>query len=457
MEGASEYEDPKLRDHVRSLLLEYALQHIATDYIEYTENLFEQLISGYLTQIPEFDPSSLRLPVDIDPLQKFLHEHDANSLTFDEKLQINQHIVNYVKRYTRVPSRNRAEEAALNDAYESVTPSYRPPTPVLSRKARMETPRLGEMQKGPSSTSEVALTYALQPVEVHAIPEPTLELSACLDVKHQLAAHELEPVRSLIKSSQSNPANHCNSWLDPRRSPSPPQARPRSPSPFTPLFSRLERPGNGQPPPRAGNVPHMMADLPGLSHPPASGEEDVEAHISNMIVVDGWSALRSSPSALTTPSASQEDDRLDQLFETSTPPTDPQPLFETMDIVMFPRSARLHGKSPSQRPLGSEKGSLSAFIMPLISAQGDGTTPVNELVRTPDSAPASSSPDFSLVGAPPSPVGRKDRLRRLLGDEQLSLDIASQYRTLKEHPSDLIMKDKPDDKAHLLMDAAASY
>ena len=42
-----EYEDPKLRQHVRSLLLDYSLQHLATDYIEYTESLFDQVFSSH--------------------------------------------------------------------------------------------------------------------------------------------------------------------------------------------------------------------------------------------------------------------------------------------------------------------------------------------------------------------------------------------------------------------------
>ena len=41
-----EYEDPKLRHHVRSLLLDYSLQHLATDYIEYTEGLFDQVFNS---------------------------------------------------------------------------------------------------------------------------------------------------------------------------------------------------------------------------------------------------------------------------------------------------------------------------------------------------------------------------------------------------------------------------
>ncbi|KAI5833678.1 hypothetical protein K523DRAFT_232286 [Schizophyllum commune Tattone D] len=447
-----EYEDPKLRQHVRSLLLDYSLQHLATDYIEYTESLFDQLISGYLTQIPEYDTSSLRLPVDVDPLEKFLAKHAIEYLSFDEKLQIDQHIVEYIKKYTKVLPRNRAEQAAYDDQYECLTPPYRPPTPAMSRKARLETPHLGRLGKRPASTyGAVQSAHPLQPVDVQPIPEPDLDLSACLDVKFQLPAHELDPVRSLIKSSQFNSAEYCNSWLDPRRPPSPPAERERSASPFMPLFARLQRPGNGQPPPPAPKAPHTIADLPSASLPTLPAEEDVEPHISNMVVVDGWSALQSSPSPLTTPSASQEDDRLDELFQTSTPPTEPLSLFETMDTVIFPRKERLDGRATSRKPLGSDKA-LSAFLMPLISAQGDGNTKADERPQTPDPAPASSPPSLSLVGAPPSPVGREDRLRRLLGDEELSMDVGQIYREVKEHPADLIMKDRPDEKADLLMD-----
>ncbi|KAL1723436.1 hypothetical protein EV715DRAFT_286304 [Schizophyllum commune] len=447
-----EYEDPKLRQHVRSLLLDYSLQHLATDYIEYTESLFDQLISGYLTQIPEYDTSSLRLPVDVDPLKKFLAKHAIESLSFDEKLQIDQHIVEYIKKYTKVLPRNRAEQAAYDDQYECLTPPYRPPSPAMSRKARLETPHLGRLGKGPASTyGAVQSAHSLQPVDVQPIPEPNLDLSACLDIKFQLPAHELDPVRSLIKSSQFNSAEYCNSWLDPRRPPSPPAERERSPSPFMPLFARLQRPGNGQPPPPAPKAPHTIADLPKASLPALPAEEDMEPHMTNMVVVDGWSALRSSPSPLTTPSASQEDDRLDELFQTSTPPTEPLSLFETMDTVIFPRKERLDGRATSQKPLGSDNA-LSAFLMPLISAQHDGNTKTDERLQTPDPAPASSPPSLSLVGAPPSPVGREDRLRRLLGDEELSLDVGQIYRQVKEHPADLIMKDRPDDKADLLMD-----
>ncbi|KAI5893929.1 uncharacterized protein SCHCODRAFT_02498402 [Schizophyllum commune H4-8] len=447
-----EYEDPKLRNHVRSLLLDYCLQHLATDYIEYTESLFDQLISGFLTQIPEHDTSSLRLPVDVDPLEKFLAKHAIESLSFDEKLQIDQHIVEYIKKYTKVLPRNRAEQAAYDDQHECLSPPYRPPTPAMSRKARSETPHLGKLGKGPASTYDaVQSAHSLQPVDVQPIPEPDLDLSACLDVKFQLPAHELAPVRNLIKSSQFNSAEHCNSWLDPRRPPSPPAVRSRSPSPFMPLFARLQRPGNGQPPPPAPKAPQTTADLAQASLPTLPAGEDQQSHITNMVVVDGWSALQSSPSPLTTPSASQEDDHLDELFQTSTPPTEPLSLFETMDTVIFPRKERLDGRATSQKPLGSDKA-LSAFLMPLISAQHDGSTKADERPQTPDSAPASSPPSLSLVGAPPSPVGREDRLRRLLGDEELSLDVGQIYREVKEHPADLIMKDRPDDKADLLME-----
>ena len=82
--------------------------------------------------------------------------------------------------------------------------------------------------------------------------------------------------------------------------------------------------------------------------------------------------------------------------------------------------------------------------MPLISAQRDGNLSAHERPQTSDPAPAPFPPSLSLVGAPPSPVGREDRLRRLLGDEELSLDVGQIYREVKEHPADLIMKERPD-------------
>lgn len=393
-------------------------------------------------------------------MDNFLRRHNAESLTFEEKLQIDQDVVNFIKRSTKIVPRNRAEDAIYNDAYESVTPKYRPPTPVISRIARLETPRLGELSSGPLPTfTELQSTHPLLPVDVCSVPEPEIDVSAFLDVKFQLPAHELEPVRNLIKFIQTNPTAHVNTWLDPLRAPSPPLSRTRSPSPFEPMFSRLERPGNGQPPPPPPNVPHSIADLPGASLPAMPAEEKFEGHISNMVAIDGWHTLQSSPSPLSTPSTSQENDRLDELFESTPPTSDPHTCFELMDPVLFPRTERLDGKETPRKPLGNDKG-LRAFIMPLISAREDEATKGDKDFGAPEPALASpckslslvDAESFSLVGAPPSPVGRKDRLRRLLGDEELSLDIGNIYAKTKEHPADLIMKDRPDDKMNLLMD-----
>ncbi|KAH8827195.1 hypothetical protein DL96DRAFT_1529114 [Flagelloscypha sp. PMI_526] len=65
MLSSDSHEDPEapLRAHIRSILLEYCMEHLTVDYLDWTENVSAQLLSMW-SKVPEHDPNALLLPPD---------------------------------------------------------------------------------------------------------------------------------------------------------------------------------------------------------------------------------------------------------------------------------------------------------------------------------------------------------------------------------------------------------
>ncbi|KAJ7702248.1 hypothetical protein B0H17DRAFT_923713 [Mycena rosella] len=86
-----------LRAHIRQLLLNYAVAHITTDYIQLTEQAVTDLWSQYLVEIPTADPHSLLLPT--DPFETLTRIHGLGSAEpFLEKFQSTPSAVQYIKK-----------------------------------------------------------------------------------------------------------------------------------------------------------------------------------------------------------------------------------------------------------------------------------------------------------------------------------------------------------------------
>ncbi|KAF8890203.1 hypothetical protein BD779DRAFT_1518834 [Infundibulicybe gibba] len=266
----------------------------------------------------------------------------------------------------------------------------------------------------------------------------------------RMSAQDHSAVSSLFQATSllSRPGpGYKNVYLDMTRPPPTPSPPQRPESPFIPIFARRDLPGSGRVKDARPDALNLMSNLPAILPPVAQvpEDEDVNLYKEHMIVVDGWQTFStSSPLRLPSPTSSQEDDEIDQLFEVSSPNTEPQlaELLEASKIdVIISRTKQWGRSSEAYTPAGAGK-KLGAFLHPLLPALENDPQP-QICPRTPEKSD-------SVVGQPPSAIGPQENTVQ-------DAEVASFYKdTDLLDVKETIMNEKPDDNNVLLMDGAAN-
>ncbi|KAJ7168264.1 hypothetical protein C8R43DRAFT_983743 [Mycena crocata] len=434
-EGDSEY---ALRIHIRQLLLNYAMTHLTTDYIQLTEQAVADLWFHYLVEIPTADPTSLILSTDsFETLTRIYGLSSVEAL--QEKFQSTPSAIQYLKKLIKPQTgKLKADRVVVQESnFESHVPAYRPMSPILTTRAIRETPRLGTntfLKSLPHSHREFLSSQTVLPVDVEPVSEPSVKQDDVLDTTWRLRPEEHEAIRSLLQSIR--PKGYKNRHLDPCARPDSPPIASRIPDPpFIPIFPRRGRAGSGVREPTSDL--QGVENLPTVILPPVKIEElEPDLHEQNMVIVDGWHAYKSSPSPTPTPVSSQED-QIDELFMSS-PDTTPPPVRPTkMEVTQIPRTKRIGAERKKPAPIGAGPG-LGSFLVPLIQ-EAQPPKPVSR---------PSPEPATSMLGQPDSTY---ESTADIFTDE-LDTDVGQLYDDQRQDPRDLILREKVDEKRQLLIE-----
>ncbi|KAH9897857.1 hypothetical protein C8Q73DRAFT_641038 [Cubamyces lactineus] len=257
-------------------------------------------------------------------------------------------------------------------------------SPILSARARRETPSLGKGASGvnvPSSTEQMLRTCSIRHVQEVVPEERSVDIDDALANKLIIDAETHREMLTLIRSvpAMSKPTQRMISISVDEflRGESPVPELPELE--LLPVFPRKESSLVVCKAESAGCRKSLksMSELPmSLIKPVAVKEEDeedlAEAHL---VVVDGWQAFRtSSPMRDSTPSLADGSSEVDELFMPSSPRTD---LFNEDQIFMeeyqMPRSVRIGGttKEPPLPGKGSSDDSITFAVKTIERACGD--------------------------------------------------------------------------------------
>ncbi|KAG1783349.1 hypothetical protein EV702DRAFT_958741 [Suillus placidus] len=368
-EISSEYE-LTVRNHIRQTFLPYVRKHITRDHVAYTEFKLEQIFTESLDFVPLADPHALVLPPDpLDTLARSLKDLD---LSFDERLATDGDTVRKLKSLLKtIVSEGRelrSDACWREEDHMCPLQIYRPMTPIITNRARKQTPKAGSnalRASLPRTQPALFEHIGVKSVVVAHIEESDVpNLEEVLNVRPTIETITRSYILSLFKSAnppaQSTETNvHVTSFLR-ANSPSLQIQRPLSP----PLFPRSKAsPGS------LGTGIANAKDIVGrLNAVPAPVLAELEDDIDNvsMSIVDGWGTLTakcvavlpiSSPPSVSP--LSSQDTEIDELWDASpTPPGTPATsLFSArMDEVEIPRIYKPgHTLPHSLKPRGSNR------------------------------------------------------------------------------------------------------
>ncbi|KAF9075073.1 hypothetical protein BDP27DRAFT_32760 [Rhodocollybia butyracea] len=245
-------QEETLRAHIRNLLYDYATQHITTNYVDFTEKAVNELLSQCLCPVPLSDNFSVRLPEEpFDALARF-YALDTDLEPYDEKPTNSAAAITYIRNFLATLKGKSASQRAIDGDNHKPFTLDEPFIPILSRRARRETPRPGSNAfRASLDVSHVAFLNSSKvsinkPVLNPAIEEPAVNLESVLNVTFSLGPAIVPQVKNLLKATAalSRPGpNYKNRWLDPSaRLDSPPLHLGLGFSPeFVPIFSRRRR------------------------------------------------------------------------------------------------------------------------------------------------------------------------------------------------------------------------
>ncbi|KDQ15571.1 hypothetical protein BOTBODRAFT_281522 [Botryobasidium botryosum FD-172 SS1] len=467
--------DAELQAHIRSMLLEYALSHLAVDHIAYTQDGVSELLAETLTPISLVEPGIVTLP--IDPLSSLLATWRTSGGGNLEPYTQLWDVPGEVKQYIGSELRRRKprDDSHLFDDDSDVVFWERPLTPVLTRRAMKSTPRPGAnrpLEKLPQSNDQLIDRLGLISLSDTAIGEDTEETEA-VDVDKTLSVRLVipqpmhDPITNLVRSipfayrgsAKASAASNANA-LEFIRAESPPLPAGLLRSLSPPLFPRKREIRT-----RSGQVlgVNEMADVQKLMRDPGvkveideSREKD-ELDNASLVIVDGWHAIRDIvPSSPPVPSLDldnepSEIDELDDMWEASPSPEVPygdQTLVAAkQDDVIFPRTEWFGGHDTHAESVPEESlaDHLAPFILP-VPVQ----TPKQERIRrlSPPISP-------SLLGQPPTEIDAETN-----PDDDCNEDDAQPDRILKRlckpvrglAPESWIVDERIDEDEALLMD-----
>ncbi|KAJ3562385.1 hypothetical protein NP233_g9608 [Leucocoprinus birnbaumii] len=430
-----------LRQHVDHLLSSYVQTYLVKDHIEYTNNIFQLLKPYFLHEVPLADPTAFTLPVDpLDNLFKLISIDEVPR--YEERFKANQEATQLIKQHLRTrPGAPKTERVVEEDECTLVEPPEQI-WPALTRKRV----RLGPFaRRRPASTSihescgKLMQNAAILPTSVEAVQEPDVPLEQTLKVTWAFTKEEREEVRNLLKhvTDMRRPQpDHKNSVLhvylhEDALFPDLTEWEEE----FTPLFPRNRQAGYGKQEKIVEDPDLKLKDLANIIPQAIVGSDDADMSFSeaNLEVVDGWSTFKvSSPASILTPTSSQEDSKIDQLFLEDSPITDPTIGYtdEIIEEYHMPRS-RCIGGSYYKRPHELHGKSIGTFLPSIIRREK-----MNEMEPMED---LRSSPTLDSLGGQAS-ITAPGQIGLIDDDEELNKDIARLCPD--ENMTDVIMKVK---------------
>ncbi|KAG2153615.1 uncharacterized protein EDB93DRAFT_227664 [Suillus bovinus] len=488
--GISPKYELTVRNHIRQTFLPYARRYITRDHVAYTEFKLEQIFAESLDFVPLADPHALVLPPDpLDTLAKSLKDQD---LSFDERLTTDGNTVRKIKLLLKTivgEGRELRSEACWREEdhmYTHIAEIYRPMTPILTNRARKQTPKAGfnvlraSLPRTQPALFEHTGVKSVVVAQIEDLDLPNLE--EVLNVRPTIESTTRTCILSLFKlanpPAQSTETNvHVTSFL---RANSPPLQIQRPLSP--PLFPRSKAsPGSlwtG-----IANAKDIADRLNAVPAPvPKELEDDVD--IVSMSIVDGWAVHPISSPPSVSPISSQETD-IDELWEDSlTPPGTPATsLFGArMDEVEIPRVRKPGHILPySLKPRSSNSlKSLIEHLKPVAAAkskEGHTTALMNQNTNIAlfHSSPSTEDgrildAEDSMLGQPPSvcaasPLpthagtdrrkksGQNQALEDIDVEQGLNMTLRHIYREVQEENVEgCVLAERLDEKDVALMD-----
>ncbi|TFK80491.1 hypothetical protein K466DRAFT_636921 [Polyporus arcularius HHB13444] len=217
-----------------------------------------------------------------------------------------------------------AQTACVDD--HEILQLQRPLSPVLTARARLETPRAGKSALPlPQTDGELLRSCKIAKVEVIPLPDPSVRTDDALGNKLTIDPATHRDVVTLIQSIPAMSARPQTSarrpYEDFLRAESPPIDDPEPA--MLPLFPRDQRLGRGHKEPQQGaeSFCTSMAAALGRSESwivPVQVKEEEDEDIANehLVLVSGWQAFKTPSSPLTpgTPSLADTSSDIDELF-----------------------------------------------------------------------------------------------------------------------------------------------
>ncbi|KXN87799.1 hypothetical protein AN958_08115 [Leucoagaricus sp. SymC.cos] len=435
--------DP-FRRHIDELLSSYVQAHLVKDHIEYTYNIFNLLKPYVLRPVPLADPTAFTIP--LEPFDSFFRLHHLDQLPrYEERFKASPEATQLLKQHLRMrPGSLKTERIVRVNDYGPLA-IEEPLFPAFTRRSL----RTGRFTKKPfaaspglTSCNALINDVGLKPVETVDVPEPAVPYQQTLKVLWFLALEEREEVYNILKhvSDMRRPQpNHKNSSLHAFLHVDvslPDVLIPEEE--FTPIFPRNRR--ICQESLRNTHLSQGCKELADVLPEAVMGSDDSEINFmkTTLEVVDGWETLKiSSPVSPATPTTSQEEDRIDQLFLEDSPPTEPTIglMDEKMDEIELPRSRRIGGSHGRKEHI--LHGQTLATFLPSLVQKGMEKSLIH--VESKDSSPEPES----LLGQPSVDTNTATENDGVSTDDDwkdLNVDIARLCPN--EDPVDVIMKTK---------------
>ncbi|KAG8925609.1 hypothetical protein FRC02_009539, partial [Tulasnella sp. 418] len=308
-------DDTPLRQHVYSVLQDYALKHITRDYVKHTLDEGAALLSAGLHTVPLVAPGDVSMAV--DPLESFLRLQASIAEPYypDDKFTLDPAALNRLKTgLSDVRGRPISEKAwYVDDPVHYSTRSHFREEAVLSRRSIRETPALerGSAHSGAPTTLQAMMEqFHLQSFEDVPADDEDLDADRILSLRLTISSDMQRSVKELVSKVPAafHPANGSSisavrhstgpsvqSFLRCNSPPYEPILRPLSP----PIFPRNPSKSEGN---KQNNKSNLMdySDVKNVISGPVE-VDDTQFDVPNesLILMNGWNAIiTSSPTLL---------------------------------------------------------------------------------------------------------------------------------------------------------------
>ncbi|TCD70106.1 hypothetical protein EIP91_004835 [Steccherinum ochraceum] len=457
-----------LRSHIRGHLLNYALKHLTTDYIAFTEDAAAELLADSLSPVATSEPTDLIMqPALPEAIRSGLRLKDFDS--YEERWTISPEETSYLRKTLDVPRGVLATTRCWRDEDhdELFWRAQRPMSPILTLRSLRETPKPGFRT---STVFPKSLDAIMNDFEINVLSEPEVKtatriaLDDALNMRLQLDPDDVDAMKDLLKTipslsrkqdQEQNP--HVAAFL---RTDSPVFQVPRLQSP--PLFSRDRNPGYDAGSPKAGmkSMRDIVTFLPrqplDVDNPAAS-----DLYEEHMAVIDGWTTY--VPTSSPTPSLASSSSEIDELLPS--PPNQSPLLFKLLEDASmdehFMCKADRSRSAVAKSQIAGDDQSLSTFLSPILRPIPRRANP--RVILSPKSQPSSprTAITVSMLGQPPSdPIDPTETLLGPPSDAAESDDVQDLVsKLLGRHHSEVpkdplayVLSEKLEDQEALMMD-----